>query len=114
MNSSVKRGLSSGLKLNAMCPTGFLIPVSYTHLDVYKRQGDNIDRLKDYLVQNGIGNYKLAFGLYGATRGLSLIHISTNQLPSAPWAVMLYASPYTNSSPLWLVIVNLISVVPNG
>ena len=25
MNSSVKRGLSSGLKLNAMCPTGFLI-----------------------------------------------------------------------------------------
>ena len=25
MSSSVKRGLSSGLKLNAMCPTGFLI-----------------------------------------------------------------------------------------
>ena len=35
------------------------------------QKGDSIDRLKDYLVQNGIGNYKFAFGLYGATRGFA-------------------------------------------
>lgn len=34
-------------------------------------KGDSIDRLIDYLIQNGIGNYKLAFGLYGATRGFA-------------------------------------------
>ena len=44
------------------------IPISFA---AFCQKGDNIDRLKDYLVQNGIGNYKLAFGLYGATRGFA-------------------------------------------
>ena len=44
------------------------VPISFA---AFCQKGDNIDRLKDYLVQNGIGNYKLAFGLYGATRGFA-------------------------------------------
>lgn len=35
------------------------------------QKGDNIDRLVDYLVQTGFSNYKLAYGLYGATRGFA-------------------------------------------
>ena len=35
------------------------------------QKGDNIDRLSEYLVQCGFNNYRLAFGLYGATRGFS-------------------------------------------
>ena len=61
--------------------------ISVTHINQYLTQftiykigfnwlkfcqkGDSIDRLIDYLIQNGIGNYKLAFGLYGATRGFA-------------------------------------------
>ena len=35
------------------------------------QKGDNIDRLVEYLVQIGFCNYKLAYGIYGATRGFS-------------------------------------------
>ena len=35
------------------------------------QKGDNIDRLSEYLVQCGFTNYRLAFGLYGATRGFA-------------------------------------------
>lgn len=35
------------------------------------QKGDNIDRLVEYLVQTGFCNYKLAYGLYGATRGFA-------------------------------------------
>lgn len=35
------------------------------------QKGDNIDRLSEYLVQCGFSNYRLAFGLYGATRGFA-------------------------------------------
>ncbi|MCE9002031.1 hypothetical protein K0G09_12940 [Bacteroides fragilis] len=35
------------------------------------QKGDNIDRLAEYLVQIGFCNYKLAYGIYGATRGFT-------------------------------------------
>lgn len=35
------------------------------------QKGDNIDRLVEYLVQTGFCNYKLAYGIYGATRGFA-------------------------------------------
>lgn len=35
------------------------------------QKGDNIDRLKDYLIQCGFSNYKLAYGIFGATRGFA-------------------------------------------
>jgi hypothetical protein len=35
------------------------------------QKGDNIERLVDYLVQCGFSNYKLAYGIYGATRGFA-------------------------------------------
>lgn len=35
------------------------------------QKGDNIDRLYEYLVQCGFSNYRIAFGLYGATRGFA-------------------------------------------
>lgn len=35
------------------------------------QKGDNIDRLSEYLVQCGFNNYRVAFGLYGATRGFA-------------------------------------------
>ena len=35
------------------------------------QKGDNIDRLSEYLVQCGFNNYRLAFGLYGATQGFA-------------------------------------------
>ena len=35
------------------------------------QKGDNIDRLVEYLVQTGFCNYKLAYGIYGATRGFT-------------------------------------------
>lgn len=35
------------------------------------QKGDNIERLKEYLIQMGICNYRLAFGIYGATRGFA-------------------------------------------
>lgn len=35
------------------------------------QKGDNIDRLVEYLTQLGFSNYKLAYGLYGATRGFA-------------------------------------------
>lgn len=35
------------------------------------QKGDNIDRLAEYLVQTGFCNYKLAYGIYGATRGFA-------------------------------------------
>lgn len=35
------------------------------------QKGDNIDRLSEYLLQCGINNYRIAFGLYGATRGFA-------------------------------------------
>lgn len=35
------------------------------------QKGDDIDRLTEYLAQTGFSNYKLAYGLYGATRGFA-------------------------------------------
>lgn len=35
------------------------------------QKGDNIDRLVEYLIQAGFCNYKLAYGIYGATRGFA-------------------------------------------
>lgn len=35
------------------------------------QKGDNIDRLAEYLAQTGFCNYKLAYGIYGATRGFT-------------------------------------------
>lgn len=35
------------------------------------QKGDNIDRLSEYLIQQGFSNYRLAYGLYGATRGFA-------------------------------------------
>lgn len=35
------------------------------------QKGDNIDRLVEYLVQTGLCNYKLPYGIYGATRGFT-------------------------------------------
>lgn len=35
------------------------------------QKGDNIDRLVEYLTQLGFSNYKLAYGIYGATRGFA-------------------------------------------
>ena len=35
------------------------------------QKGDDIDRLYEYLVQCSFNNYRLAFGLYGATRGFA-------------------------------------------
>lgn len=35
------------------------------------QKGDNIDRLSEYLVQCGFSNYRVVFGLYGATRGFA-------------------------------------------
>ncbi|MCQ2198108.1 MAG: hypothetical protein MJZ19_00090 [Paludibacteraceae bacterium] len=35
------------------------------------QKGDDIDRLKEYLVQVGFCNYKLPYGIYGATRGFT-------------------------------------------
>lgn len=35
------------------------------------QKGDDIDRLTDYLAQTGFSNYKLAYGIYGATRGFA-------------------------------------------
>lgn len=35
------------------------------------QKGDNIDRLVEYLEQTGFCNYKLAYGIYGATRGFA-------------------------------------------
>ena len=47
------------------------------------QKGDNIDRLVEYLVQTGFCNYKLAYGIYGATRGFaSLPKLSLIQSPS--------------------------------
>ena len=40
-------------------------------LAAFCQKGDNIDRLSEYLVQCGFNNYRLAFGLYGATRGFA-------------------------------------------
>ena len=37
--SSVIAGYSAAIKLNTFTITSFTTPVSYTHLDVYKRQG---------------------------------------------------------------------------
>lgn len=35
------------------------------------QKGDDIDRLVEYLEQTGFCNYKLAYGIYGATRGFA-------------------------------------------
>lgn len=35
------------------------------------QKGDDIDRLTEYLAQTGFSNYKLAYGIYGATRGFA-------------------------------------------
>ena len=35
------------------------------------QKGDNIDRLSEYLIQCSFNNYRIAFGLYGATRGFA-------------------------------------------
>lgn len=42
-----------------------------TSFAAFCQKGDNIDRLVEYLVQTGFCNYKLAYGLYGATRGFT-------------------------------------------
>ena len=35
------------------------------------QKGDNIDRLSEYLIQCGFNNYRIAYGLFGATRGFA-------------------------------------------
>ena len=35
------------------------------------QKGDNIERLSEYLIQCGFTNYRLAYGIYGATRGFA-------------------------------------------
>lgn len=42
-----------------------------TAFAAFCQKGDNIDRLEEYLVQTGFCNYKLAYGIYGATRGFA-------------------------------------------
>ena len=42
-----------------------------TSFAAFCQKGDNIDRLAEYLVQTGFCNYKLAYGIYGATRGFA-------------------------------------------
>ena len=42
-----------------------------TSFAAFCQKGDNIDRLMEYLVQTGFCNYKLAYGIYGATRGFA-------------------------------------------
>ena len=42
-----------------------------TSFAAFCQKGDDIDRLVEYLVQTGFCNYKLAYGLYGATRGFA-------------------------------------------
>lgn len=42
-----------------------------TSFAAFCQKGDNIDRLSEYLVQCGFSNYKLAYGIYGATRGFA-------------------------------------------
>lgn len=42
-----------------------------TSFAAFCQKGDNIDRLVEYLVQTGFCNYKLAYGIYGATRGFA-------------------------------------------
>lgn len=42
-----------------------------TSFAAFCQKGDNIDRLVEYLVQAGFCNYKLAYGIYGATRGFA-------------------------------------------
>lgn len=42
-----------------------------TSFAAFCQKGDNIDRLTEYLVQTGFCNYKLAYGIYGATRGFA-------------------------------------------
>lgn len=47
----------------------------------FVQKGEDIERLTDYLVQRGISDYKLAYGLYGATEGFaSLPKTVTNKL----------------------------------
>lgn len=42
-----------------------------TSFAAFCQKGDDIDRLAEYLVQTGFCNYKLAYGIYGATRGFA-------------------------------------------
>lgn len=42
-----------------------------TSFAAFCQKGDSIDRLAEYLVQMGFCNYKLAYGIYGATRGFA-------------------------------------------
>ena len=35
------------------------------------QKGDNIDRLSEYLIQYGVSDCRLAYGIYGATRGFA-------------------------------------------
>lgn len=42
-----------------------------TSFAAFCQKGDNIDRLVEYLVQTGFCNYKLAYGIYGATKGFA-------------------------------------------
>ena len=42
-----------------------------TSFAAFCQKGDDIDRLAEYLVQTGFCNYKLVYGIYGATRGFA-------------------------------------------
>lgn len=42
-----------------------------TSFAAFCQKGDDIERLAEYLVQTGFCNYKLAYGIYGATRGFA-------------------------------------------
>lgn len=42
-----------------------------TSFAAFCQKGDNIDRLAEYLVQCGFSNYRLAYGIFGATRGFA-------------------------------------------
>lgn len=48
--------------------TDNLVLISYA---AFVQKGADIDRLKDYLVQQGVSDYRLAYGLYGATEGFA-------------------------------------------
>ena len=47
---------------------GNYVPISFA---AFCQKNESIDTLKEYLIQNGINDYRLAFGLLGATRGFA-------------------------------------------
>ena len=56
-----------------MTPPTTITAVSYTHLDVYKRQGNHLGNLG--IAYRNLGQVERAIELYEAALALSLIHI---------------------------------------